>query len=115
MSVERLAIITSLCNVSFFYFVTLWVFLIARKNRLNYSLASQKAVWLLVILLIALPLVWFGRPLLPMWARAIIWGALTPISWWVLYEVYRANSWVIKRWLCTHQPFCKLARIRGKC
>lgn len=95
---ERYITIASLVNAAIFYAITVVVFLVARKTRLNKALALQKFDWLLIILIVALPAYVSGYPLVPGKARMALWLALSISTWWVLYEVYRANWY--EGWRC---------------
>lgn len=88
---ERYITIGSLINAAIFYAITIIVFLVARKSRLNKALALQKADWSLIITIVALPAYVSGYPLVPTWVRMALWANLSIVTWWVLYEVYRAN------------------------
>lgn len=88
---EREVIIFALANAAFFYVCTVLVFLTARKTRLNIALAGQKIIWLLLIALVAIPAYALATPFVPSPVRVGLWLALAVFSWWVLYEVYRAN------------------------
>lgn len=112
---ERYITIISLINAAIFYAVTVVIFLIARKSRLNYALAAQKFVWLCIILFVALPGYVVGRPYLDGTYRMVFWSILSAMTWWVLIEVYRVNCLAVKQFLCSWRPVAWLARKRGKC
>jgi uncharacterized membrane protein YcaP (DUF421 family) len=88
---ERAITVASLVNAAIFYGITVIVFLVARKTRLNKALALQKFDWLLIITVVALPAYVSGYPLVPGTVRMVLWSLLSFTTWWVLYEVYRAN------------------------
>ena len=95
---ERELVIVALWTVAVFYAVTIFFFVIANKSRMNSALAAQKAVWLLIIVGIAIP-AYSGRPddIPPERVRVSLWIALTVVTVWVLIEVYRANRGLIKQ------------------
>lgn len=110
---ERVLAVISLSSAVVFYVFTIIVFLMARKNRVNYALAGQKLIWLTIILAIALPAYtqWYdvARPHI----RAMLWAALSPLSWWVMYEVYRANwhgnfTHFVQQLWCRATKLCKV-------
>lgn len=88
---ERYIIIISLINAAIFYAITLIVYLMVRKTSLNKALATQKGIWFLLIVLIALPAYVHSIPNPPSWLRTFCWAMLSVATWWVLYEVYDAN------------------------
>lgn len=90
---ERAITVASLINAGIFYAITVIVFLVARKTRLNKALALQKFDWLLIIVIVALPAYVTGYPLVPGTVRMALWLVLSVSTWWVLYEVYRANRY----------------------
>lgn len=95
---ERAITVASLINAAIFYAITVIVFLVARKTRLNKALATQKLDWLVIIVAVALPAYINGSPLLPGTVRMALWAFLSITTWWVLYEVYRANWY--EGWRC---------------
>lgn len=88
---ERWITVASLINAGVFYTLIIIVFLTTRKTRLNKALATQKAFWLIIITMTALPAYLRHRPFLGQRERMTVWVALSVSTWWVLYEVYQAN------------------------
>ena len=118
---ERVVVIASLFNAAIFYTITVIVFLVARKTRLNKALALQKFDWLLIILFIALPAYINGYPLLPSKVRMCLWVLLSISTWWVLVEVYRANwhegwrAFLSTLWAGFKALPCRILHIRHRC
>lgn len=117
MSVEQAITISSLIIVAIFYLFTIIVFLISRKNLLNYALATQKGAWLVLVIGIAIPAYseWYTPMTMP-W-RAIVWAGLAICSVWVMYEVYRVNwggsATAFLKWVwCNATGLCKRDRQR---
>jgi hypothetical protein len=77
--------------------VTIFFFLISDRTRLNWSLAAQKTIWLLIVLKIALP-AYSQRPEYAASppVRTCLFVALSIITVWVLTEVYLVNRGRIK-------------------
>lgn len=107
---ERALAVISISSAIFFYTFTIVVFLMARKNRVNYALAGQKLIWLAIMLAVALPAYsnWYEQA--PSHFRAILWAALSPLSWWVMYEVYRAN-WHGSFTHFVQQLWCRITKL----
>lgn len=91
ITLERFIIIASLVNAALFYLVTIFMFIIAKHTRLNWALALQKFIWLMIIVLLALPSVLNPPGFLNIQLRVVLWVTLAVSTWLVLYEVYRAN------------------------
>jgi hypothetical protein len=111
--IERYITIASLINALIFYLITIVVFLIARKTALNKALAIQKGIWVLIILLVALPAYVASVEVLPGHVRAVLWLALSLVTWWVLYEVYRAN-WHHGWRAFAHHLWCETKRLPAR-
>lgn len=107
---ERYITIASLLNAAVFYLFTIIMFLYARHTRLNRALATQKAIWLFIILVVALPAYVVFIPQFPGKLRMLCWLGLSLSTEWVFYEVYRAN-WP-GGWRALRERFWQ--RIRGK-
>lgn len=88
---ERYLVIASLINAAIFYVITIIMFIIARRTSLNWALAGQKTIWLLIITFIALPSVLNPPGFLSYQARVVLWVLLAISTWFVLYEVYKSN------------------------
>jgi hypothetical protein len=94
---EQTVTVVSLSIIAFFYAVTIFFFLISDRTRLNWSLAAQKTIWLLIVLKIALP-AYSQRPEYAASppVRTCLFVALSIITVWVLTEVYLVNRGRIK-------------------
>lgn len=109
---ERYITIVALCNAAIFYLLTVVLFTVAIRSRLNWALAAQKLVWLTIVLFIAMPSLVAWVPRLPTTYRMCVWSALSLCTWWVFYEVYRANWPGSLRGACRY-VLCKLRRRNG--
>lgn len=105
----RWVIIAALINASVFYAFTVIVFLAARKTNLNKALATQKAIWFLIISVLVLPAYIWGFNRIPLVIRMSLWVGLSIATWWVLWEVYHAN-WHVGYRLFFRHLWCKLSR-----
>lgn len=94
---EKLIIQASLINAALFYALVIVLFLIARKDRLNKALATQKAFWFCLVTSTFALITWGF--MLPQVLRVILWLGLSGATWWVFVEVFLVNRLIVREWL----------------